>query len=76
MVQKIGYDRTNAEQGRTIRELLLGRDIFVSLLTGKGKSLCYANLPLAFDWLRERYVAVTAQLIVLVVGPLIALMKD
>ena len=50
-VQKVGYDSANAEQGRAIGEFLLGRDVFVSLSTGEGKSLCYVSLPLAFDWL-------------------------
>ena len=33
-------------------------------------------LPLAFYWLREHYVAETSRLIVLVVSPLIALLKE
>ena len=48
-VQELGYDRATPEQGKSIREFLLGRDVFVSLPTGEGKSFCYACLPLAFD---------------------------
>ena len=49
-----------------------GNDVFVSLSTGYGKSLCYAALPYAFDELR----ATDTPSIVVVVSPLIALMKD
>ena len=50
-VQKLGYDRPTPEQAVDVREFLLGKDVFVSLPTGGGKSLCYASLPLAFDYL-------------------------
>ena len=49
-----------------------GRDVFVSLPTGYGKSLCYILLPKLFHALR----GVCGQSIVLVVSRLIALMKD
>ena len=69
------------EQGQAIREFLLGRDVFVSLPTGEGKSLCYASLPLEFDWIKEHHVRTTisenvSSSIVVVVSPLTALMKD
>ena len=81
-VQKLGYDRTTLEQGKVIREVLLWRDVLVSLPTGEGKSLCYASLPLVFDWIKECHIRTTitaenlSSSIVLVVSPLTALMKD
>ena len=48
------------------------RDVFVTLPTGSGKSLCYCILPVVFDALLDK----TCKSIVLVVSPLIALMKD
>lgn len=51
---------------------MLDRDVFVSLPTGSGKSLCYCILPAVFDILREE----STPSIVVVVSPLIALMKD
>ena len=52
--------------------LLRGNDVFVSLPTGYGKSLCYAALFYAFDQLR----ASSHPSIIIVVSPLVALMKD
>ena len=49
-----------------------GNDVFLSLPTGYGKSLCYTALPYAFDELR----ATDTLSVVVVVSPLIALMKD
>ena len=49
-----------------------GQDVFVSLPTGFGKSLCYILLPRIFDLLR----GVENKCIVIVVSPLIALMKN
>ena len=50
----------------------MGRDVFVALPTGYGKSLCYCCLPRVVDLVRS----VEKQSIVVVVSPLIALMKD
>ena len=51
---------------------LRGNDVFVSLPSGYGKSLCYAARPYAFDQLRMS----SHPSIVVVVSPLIALVKD
>ena len=47
-------------------------NVFLSLLTGSRKSLCYAVLSLAFDRLHEH---VHPKSIIGVIGPLKALMK-
>ena len=51
---------------------MFGNDVFVSLPTGYGKSLCFGLLPCVFDALR----GVEKKSIVLVVCPLVALMKE
>ena len=56
----------------SIMEFVKGKDVFVSLPTGFGKSLCYILLPIVFDRLRK----VDKKSIALVVSPLIALMQD
>ena len=60
------------EQERSLQKFIAGNDIFISLPTGYGKSLCYILLPPIFDIIRK----VDKKSIVLVVSPLIALMKD
>ena len=47
--------------------------MFVALPTGYGKSLCYALLPIVFDFVRGRPLNSS---IVLCVSPLISLMVD
>ena len=59
-------------QREAIRAFVQGRDVFVCLPTGFGKSLCYALLPAVFDHLlghKERSI-------VLCVSPLTALMME
>ena len=52
----------------------------MSLPTGEGKSLCYASLLFAFDWIKECHIRKTTSetlcsSIVLVVSPLTALIR-
>ena len=68
----LGYDKLKKEQEESISNFAKGRDVFVSLPTGYGKSICYIILPWLFDELRK----VDMKSIVLVVSPLIALMRD
>ena len=67
----LGY-RLKREQEESVYQLVSGRDVFVSLPTGYGKSLCYTILPLVFDAIQK----VKSKSIVIVVSPLSALMKD
>lgn len=69
----MGYTRLKDEQKKVLQAFVGGRDVFVSLPTGYGKSLCYALLPAVFD-VKRGLVEKTS--IVMVVSPLIALMKD
>ena len=73
--KSLGYDRLKPEQERVLSEFMSGKDVFVALPTGYGKSLCYAALPLAFD-LKKFGSIELKQSIVIVVSPLTALIKD
>lgn len=68
----LGYEKLKFEQEKSILGIVQGKDVFVSLPTGYGKSICYIVLPSLFDALRK----VEKKSIVLVVSPLIALMRD
>ena len=70
-----GYSSLRPRQAKVVEEFLSGRDVFVSLPTCSGKSLCFCLLPKAFDALRGTK-SVDRQSIVVIVSPLIALMKD
>ena len=72
-MEALGYRKATKEQVEPIKNFVLGRDVFVSLPTGSGKSLCYAALPLVFDNIRGDFEHSS---IVICVSPLSALMLD
>ena len=67
----MGYTSLRVKQKEAILGFIRGRDVFVSLPTGSGKSLCNSILPIVFDTLKKK-----SRSIVLVISPLISLMKD
>ncbi|HNB82048.1 MAG TPA: ATP-dependent DNA helicase RecQ, partial [Chitinophagaceae bacterium] len=62
--EHFGFDQFKGEQQKIIESVLSGKDTFVIMPTGGGKSLCY-QLP-----------ALLSEGIAIIVSPLIALMKN
>ena len=54
---QLGYAKLTPSQEEVVLSVLQGQDIFVSLPTGSGKSLCYAVLPMAHDNYRSVHVS-------------------
>lgn len=69
---KLGYELRD-NQRVVVQNFVQGSDVFVSLPTGSGKSLCFSILPWTFDIIRKHKQPTC---IIIVVSPLIALMKD
>ena len=80
--KSLGYSAPTPDQREVLTQFIKGHDVFVSLATGGGKSLCYATLPSVFDSLRGIMMYNTAEAsaithsIVFIVSPLLALMED
>ena len=72
--EELRYAPLKAEQQRCISEFLRGKDIFIVLPTGFGKTICYACLPRAFDLYLGK--ACEESSIIVVISPLTALIKD
>ena len=51
---RLGYSYPKPEQVEAVTTFILGRDVFLSLPTGYGKSLCYSCLPLVFDMIKQK----------------------
>ena len=69
---KLGYSKFRSQQERVVKVFVPGWDVFVSLQSGRSKSLCCCLLPSVFDTLCR----IKGKSIVIVVSPLISLMKD
>ena len=67
----LGYAKIRLLQETAVRAFVTGSDVFISISTGGGKSLCYAALPRVLDMLRGND---TSQSLVILVSP--ALMKE
>jgi bloom syndrome protein len=67
----LGLNKFKPKQEEAIVSVFSGKDTFVSLPTGYGKSVVYAYLPLLQDWLSERIGS-----IVVCVSPLTSVMMD
>ena len=65
------------KQREAVWHLYCGRDAFILLPTGYGKSLCYQCLPFLLDWRRSAGGKVScSHSVVLVISPLLSLMSD
>ena len=62
--ENFGFNKFKGTQERSIESLMIGKDTFVIMPTGGGKSLCY-QLP-----------AMVTEGVAIIVSPLIALMKN
>ena len=65
--QQLGYVMIRPGQNSAIKSFMEGRDVFISLPTGTGKSLCFSVHSITSVYKR-------VSSIVVVVSPLIALM--
>ena len=59
----VGYPELRSLQRRAVVSFVSGKDVFVCIPTGGGKSLCYSILPRVFN-LREKESSM-----VIIVGP-------
>ena len=65
------------KQREAARHLFNGRDAFICLPTGYGKSICYQCLPFLLDWKRTTGGKVDCSpSVVLVISPLLSLISD
>ena len=72
----LGYPFVKEEQREALRCVLSGRDCFVTLPTGYGKSAIFHALPLCASALLERFSGTSVRCGVVVISPLVSLMTD
>ena len=76
-MQQLGYEEPTEEQEEALMKFAAGKDVFISLPTGSGKSVCFASVSLLFDKIRRLKVPVEKTCsVTIVVSPLVALMQD
>jgi len=75
-LQRLGCEAMTLkpQQRASVKYVYEGKDVFLWLPTGFGKSLCYEVLPFVFDVKLGRVDSVNS--VVIVVSPLVSLMVD
>ena len=68
---KVGCSSITLKQKECVDNIVAGRDVFLWLPTGFGKSICYEVLPFVFNRKLQR-----DNCLVLIISPLISLMID
>ena len=53
-LERMGFEDLKPKQIESVKSFVSGRDTFVTLPTGYGKSIIFAILPLLFDFLRGK----------------------
>ena len=56
VARQFGLDQLKPKQIEVISAFVGGRDVFVSLPTGYGKSIIYAALPFVFDRVKGNFI--------------------
>ena len=75
--RKFNIENLKEQQSTALYEFLCGKDVFVNLPTGYGKSLIFQMAPLVARELSSTLPGqFSSSSIVLVISPLVALMKD
>ena len=64
------------KQLEALELLYFGKDVFLWLPTGYGKSLCFQLLPFLFDFKFNRTGPLSLRSVVIVISPLVSLMVD
>ena len=76
-VNSLGFTKLTDDQHEAITAFLSGRDVFVSLPTGSGKSLCFALVPKVVELLKIALnIESPHRSVMFVVSPLVSLMQD
>ena len=78
-VARLGFTEVKVKQKEAVVAFASGKDVFVSLLNGYSKSICYACLPYLFDILGQKSDLDKAERVgsmIVVVTPLIAIMHE
>ena len=76
VAKMLGYENVKNSQKEAISAFLQGKDVFVSLPTGSGKSLCFALISGTVDLIKSFLgLSLNRKSVTIVISPLVSLMK-
>ena len=77
VVGNVGYEKLKDDQRDAIAAFLQGKDVFVSLPTDSGKSLCFVLIPSIVDLLKSALSLPSNHCsMMVIISPLVSLMMD